>query len=288
LVFARFFAKNRFPLFRSVRYLALMRDEFTKDWFGDGQDPASYDPVRAARGAMKSRLPKRFYETVTTAPTEGGHALLLDGKPARTKGKNPLAAPNASLAKLIAAEWAAQDEFIDPATMPLTRIAHAALDHVSGAMQEVRADILKYAASDLVCYRAADPVGLVELQERLWNPVLAHIEARYGASFVLSEGVRHVTQPDTSLRSLEPRLETITEPMALAALHVLTTISGSALIAISVADGMLDAASGFDAGECDADYEAGIWGFDEEAAERRANRLADFAAATQLLRELEN
>lgn len=265
-----------------------MRDEFTKDWFGDGQDPAAYDPVRAARGAMKSRLPKRFYAEAIMGQVEERYGVLLDGKPARTRGKALLAGPNEALGTLLAAEWAAQGEWIDPATMPLTRIAHAALDHVSGAMAEVRADILKYAASDLVCYRAADPLALVEMQARLWDPVLAHIEARYGARFVLAEGIRFVEQPSSSLLALGRRLEGIAEPLALAALHVLTTISGSALIALAVADGMLNAHAGFDAGECDADYEAGVWGLDAEAAERRALRLADFAAAASLLIALES
>jgi chaperone required for assembly of F1-ATPase len=264
-----------------------MRDEFTKDWFGDGQDPAAYDPVRAARGAMKSRLPKRFYAEAIMGAVEDRFGVLLDGKPARTRGKALLAGPNAAIGTLLAAEWAAQGEWIDPSTMPLTRIAHAALDHVSGAMDEVRADILKYAASDLVCYRAADPAALVERQAHLWNPVLTHVATRYGARFLLGEGIRFVEQPPSSLAALQPRLEAITEPLALAALHVLTTISGSALIALAVADGLLDAAAGFDAGECDADYEAGIWGLDAEAAERRALRLIDFEAATSLLRALE-
>jgi chaperone required for assembly of F1-ATPase len=264
-----------------------MRDEFTKDWFGDGQDPAAYDPVRAARGAMTSRLPKRFYAEAGMGEVEGRFCVLLDGKPARTRGKAILAGPNATVGALLATEWAAQAEMIDPATMPLTRIAHAALDHVGGAMAEVRADILKYAGSDLVCYRAADPAALVERQVQFWNPVLAHVEARYGARFFLSEGIRFVEQPVSSLLALGPRLEAITEPLMLAALHVLTTISGSALIAIAVADGALEADAGFDAGECDADYEAGIWGLDEEAATRRANRLADFVAATALLRAIE-
>lgn len=264
-----------------------MRDEFTKDWFGDGQDPAAYDPVRAARGAMTSRLPKRFYAEASMGEVEGRFSVLLDGKPARTRGKAMLSGPNATIGTLLATEWAAQAELINPATMPLTRIAHAALDHVAGAMAEVRADILKYAASDVVCYRAADPAALVERQAQLWDPVLAHIGARYGARFLLSEGIRFVEQPGSSLQALVPRLESITEPLALAALHVLTTISGSALIAIAVADGALDANTGFDAGECDADYEAGIWGLDEEAATRRAHRLADFVAATSLLRAIE-
>ncbi len=170
--------------------------------------------------------------------------------------------------------------------MPATRIAHAALDHVAQAMGEVRADILKYAASDLVCYRAGDPARLVERQAQQWDPVLGHIRARYGAGFLLSEGITFVTQPEESLQRLAPRLDAVTDPIALAALHVLTTVSGSALIAITVADGALDADAGFDAGECDADYEASIWGIDEEAAERRALRLADFRAATALIRAI--
>jgi chaperone required for assembly of F1-ATPase len=264
-----------------------MRDEFTKDWFGDGQDPASYDPVRSARSGMTSRLPKRFYETVTTGNMEGRHAVLLDGKPARTKGQKLLTGSNAAIAAMLADEWTAQVDVINPASMPVTRITHAALDHVAAAMEEVRADILKYAASDLVCYRAADPQALVERQARLWDPILEYIEARYGAVFVLSEGIRHVSQPERSIEALRKRLDIMSDPLALAALHVLTTISGSALIALSILDGRLAADSGFDAGECDADYEASVWGIDEEAANRRVLRLKDFRAASGILRALE-
>ncbi|PPD16781.1 MAG: ATPase [Methylobacterium sp.] len=262
-----------------------MSNEFTRDWFDDGRDPAQDDPVRAARHGMKPALPRRFYETVSVGEVEGRFAVLLDGRPARTKRKLVLSGPNAAIAGILAAEWAAQATEINPATMPATRIAHAALDHVADAMENVRADILKYAASDLVCYRAGDPVRLVERQAQHWDPVLAHIRARYGAGFLLSEGITFVDQPAESLARLAPRLDAVTDPIALAALHVLTTISGSALVAISVADGVLDADQGFDAGECDADYEASVWGIDEEAAERRALRLADFRAATALLRQ---
>ncbi len=134
-----------------------MSNEFTRDWFDDGRDPAQDDPVRAARLGMKPALPKRFYEKVSVGEVSGRHAVLLDGRPARTKGKAVLSGPNLAVAELLAAEWAAQTAEINPATMPATRIVHAALDHVAQAMGEVRADILKYAASDLVCYRAAIP-----------------------------------------------------------------------------------------------------------------------------------
>lgn len=260
-----------------------MRDELITDWFGDGEDPARYDPVRTARAAMKKQLPKRFYAQATTEAGEGGFALLLDGRPARTRLKAPLVAQGAAAAALLAAEWNAQVEIIDPATMPVTRILHAAIDHVAGAMAEVRADILKYAGSDLVCYRAPDPERLVALQAQHWDPVLAHFAERHGARFVLSEGITFVEQPKASLAAIEALLAGITVPQALAALHVITTISGSALIALSLHAGVVDAAAAFAAGEADADFEAEVWGVDEEAAERRAVRWSDFAAAAALL-----
>lgn len=264
-----------------------MSADFTADWFADGQDPAAYDPVRAARGAMKPALPKRFYRDVSLGQRPEGWAVLLDGKPAKTKAQKLLALPNPAAAGLLADEWDAQAEFIDPATMPATRITHTALDHVAANREAVIADILNYAGSDLVCYRAADPATLVSLQAQHWDPVLEHIREAYGARFMLSEGIRFVEQPEASIAALRPRLERIADATALAALHVLTTIAGSALIAIAVADHRLLGEQGFDAGEADADYEVSVWGSDEEAAARRANRLADFVAATALHHAIE-
>lgn len=261
-----------------------MSTNFTDGWFPEGQDPAAYDPIRAARGAMKPGLPRRFYQNVSTCEIEGRFAVLLDGRPARTRGRALLAGPVPEVAALLAAEWAAQEQVINPGFMPATRILHAALDHVAGTMEAVRQDILKYAGSDLVCYRAADPAALVERQAKLWDPVLDHARETYGARFLLTEGVSFVEQPQASIAALAPRLARITDPIALSALHVLTSVAGSALIALAVADGVLEADAGFDAGECDADYEVSVWGGDEEAAERRAARLADFRAAASLCR----
>lgn len=263
-----------------------MRDDLTQNWFGDGEDPARYDPVRSARAALKTPLPKRFYAAVSIEAREGAHALMLDGRPAKTRLRNPLATETAAAAALLAAEWAAQGEHIDPATMPLTRILHAAIDHVAGAREEVIADILKYAGSDLVCYRAGEPERLVALEARHWDPVLAHIHAAHGARFLLSEGIRFVEQAPAAIAALRAPVTARPSAAALAALHVLTTISGSALIAISVADGALSAEAGFDAGEVDADYETSIWGSDDEAIERRASRRRDFLAAAALIASL--
>lgn len=260
-----------------------MSTSYTDDWFGDGEDPARFDPVRTARAALKTQLPKRFYRDVTVAAEAHGHQILLDGRPARTKLKRPLALETEAAALVVAEEWLAQGEHINPATMPATRIAHAAIDHVVDVREGVISDILAYAGTDLVCYRAGDPDGLVALQAQLWDPVLAHAQARYGARFVLSQGITHVPQNPDAIAALRPGIERHAAAAGLAALHVLTTISGSALIALAVADRALPVDAGFDAGELDADYEVSIWGSDEEAAERRANRLTDFRAAARLI-----
>lgn len=262
-----------------------MRDDLTRDWFGDGEDPARLDPVSTARAALKRPLPKRFYREVSGEAGPEGHALMLDGKPARTKLRHPLVAPNAAAAALLVAEWAAQGDHIDPATMPVTRILHAAIDHVGAAREEVIADVLKYAGSDLVCYRVGEPEKLAALQAAHWDPVLAHVRARYDAGFMLSEGIVFVEQPARSIERLRPAVARHGDA-ALAALHVLTTISGSALIALAIADGALTAEAGFDAGEVDADFELSVWGGDEEATARRALRRADFLAAAGLLAAL--
>lgn len=264
-----------------------MQDTPITEWFDDGGDPARHDPVRAARAATRLELPRRFYTEVRTEPREGAHVLLLDGRPARTRLRNPLGAETEAAAALLAAEWAEQSAVINPASMPVTRILHAAIDHVAGQKAAVAADVLAYAGTDLVCYRAGDPERLVALQARHWDPVLAHAAAVHGARFMLSEGIRHVAQPEAALGAIERAIAAHAGSAGnLAALHVLTTISGSALIALMVADGALDAEAGFDAGEVDADFEVDVWGMDEEAAARRANRRADFLAAAALIRAI--
>jgi len=263
-----------------------LRQDLTADWFGDGEDRARLDPVSTARAALKPQLPKRFYREARIEARAEGHVLLLDGRVAMTKLRRPLAGENAALGAMLAEEWGAQGEQITPATMPITRILHAAIDHVADAAEEVRADIVKYAGSDLVCYRAPEPERLVERQSALWDPVLRHIEVRHGGRFILSEGIRFVEQPAEAIEGIRRAVNAVTSPAALAALHVLTTLSGSALIALAVADGLLDAEAGFDAGEVDADFETEIWGEDDEATERRRFRLADFAAATRIIRAL--
>ena len=239
---------------------------------------------RAADGSKRhAGLAKRFYQHVTT-DTEGGEgaALKLDGKPVRTPGNAALRLPTRALAEAIAEEWRAQGERIDPLSMPLTRIANSTIDGVVGREGAVIDDIMAHAGSDLLCYRAPAPEGLVKAQETHWDPVLGWAKTTLGAPLFLAEGVAHVAQPEASLGRLREALLG-GDAFSLAALHVMTALTGSALLALAVAQGRLTPEAAWEAAHVDEDWQISQWGEDAEAAERRKNRRRDFAAAARTL-----
>lgn len=243
------------------------------------------NPLEAARRLTAPVRQKRFYASAEMAEEEeGGFVLRLDGKRAMTPGKNPLAVPHRHLAEAIAAEWSAQGEWIDPVSMPVTRLANSAIDGVAWRLAEVRADVLAYAGTDLLCYRAGEPEGLVERQHSRWDPIVAWAEKRFGVRFVLAEGVMHVAQPEPTLAVIAAAIEDFDDPFRLAGLSVATSLSGSALIALALAEGALDVDAAWDAAHVDEDWNIAKWGEDAEAMARRAKRFADFRAAALALR----
>lgn len=261
-----------------------------RDLLGDLEQfaPTEKDPVRRAQSAMKRPLPKRFYEKADAVARDGGHGIALDGKSVRTPARREFLVPSPSLAALIAAEWNAQEKEIDPAAMPFTRMVNSALDGVAGAMPAVREEIAAYAGSDLVCYRAETPKELVDRQAELWDPILAFAREAYGARFVAAVGVIHVAQPDAALAAVTRRIEAETSPLALAALHVLVTITGSVLLALVLAEGRISADEAWRAAHVDEDWNVSQWGEDHEAAARRAHRRRDFDAAVAILAATRN
>jgi chaperone required for assembly of F1-ATPase len=238
--------------------------------------------VEAAKAERRKTLPKRFYREVGIKDEGSGRASLrLDGKPVRTPGKRPLLLPTAALAEAVAEEWRAQGDRIDPQTMPLTKLANSAIDGVTGREDAVIDDILAFAGSDLLCYRAEGPRGLTEAQRKHWDPVLAWARGALGAPLFLAQGVVHIAQPDTSLRRIKAKL-TGRDAFSLAALHVMTQLSGSALLALAVALGHITPEEAWKAAHVDEDWQVDQWGEDAEAAQRRKHRWRDFAAAAQL------
>ncbi|MDP3897782.1 MAG: ATP12 family protein, partial [Mesorhizobium sp.] len=228
------------------------------------------DPVRRAQIQMRTHLPKRFYEQAGVGEVDGAYAVLLDGKPVRTPGKALLALPTERAAALVAAEFAAQETEINPVKMPVLRLANTAIDGVAADPQAVLEDILRFASSDLLFYRADAPEKLVERQAEAWDPVLDWVRTAIGARFILAEGVIHVQQPRESIGAVGIHLQRRADPLRLAAVHVMTSLTGSALLAIAVEAGAIDAETAWKAAHVDEDWQVEQWGPDAEAEARQA------------------
>ncbi len=226
---------------------------------------------------------KRFYKDVgIEKEAEGSFSVRLDGKPVRSPGKALLAVPNAALAEAIAEEWRAQGEKIDPASMPLTRLANSVIDGIAGRESAVVEDICNYAGSDLLCYRAGAPEGLVAAQAQHWDPILAWAKQNLGAPFLATVGMMPVAQPEASLAAIEKEVSNLDE-WRLGALHVMTALLGSALLPLAILKGRLSSEDAWAAGHVDEDWQIKQWGEDHEAKERRKLRLRDYNAAAKML-----
>jgi chaperone required for assembly of F1-ATPase len=240
------------------------------------------DPMEAARRGMRPNLRRRFYAAATIKPEDGGYAVVLDGRIVRTPARNALAAPNVALAEAIAGEWQRQDEVIDPGQMPLTRLANTIIDGVARSAEAVTAEIEKYLATDLLFYRAEGPPRLIARQHALWDPVLAWARTALSARFELVEGVIHIAQPAESLRNAAQAIPR--DPWRLGAVHAVTTLTGSALIALALAHGAIEVDAAWAAAHVDEDWNMELWGRDEIALERRAFRFAEMRAGATVLK----
>jgi chaperone required for assembly of F1-ATPase len=247
-----------------------------------GQSEA--DPMEAARRSSRAVQRKRFYTNAGVGETDGCFTVTLDGKPIKTPSGRTVIVPVRSLAETIAVEWNAQGEFIAPLTMPVTRFANSVVQGVVDNAPAVADDVAKYFASDLLFYRAGHPEGLVAREARHWDPVLFWARDALGAHFILAEGVMHVRQPDQAITAARGALPN--DPWAIAALHLITTLTGSALLALALFHGAIDPDQAWAAAHVDEDWNAEKWGVDEEVAGRKAAKLVDFNAVVAVLKEL--
>jgi len=253
-----------------------MRDIF-EDIFKN--DPL--DPMEAARRNMRPNLRKRFYKDAHVGEAGDAFPVLLDGKPVRTPARRPLAAPTRALARAIADEWNAQEQVVDPAKMPLTRLANAVIDAVAEQAPAVADEIAKYLGSDLLFYRAEGPEGLIAAQAQHWDPIIAWARDDLRARFVLAQGVMHVTQPDSAIAAAREAIPR--DPWVLGALSSITSLTGSALLALALAADELSVDDAWNAAHVDEDWQMAQWGRDELALARRAFRFAEMQAAATVL-----
>ena len=232
---------------------------------------------------MRAAVIRRFYKTVEVGQTLDGFVLELDGRPARTPKKRPLAMPTPTLAASLAAEWDGQGEAIKPADMPFTRLANAAIDGVADTMDETRATLAAYAQSDLACFRAEAPDELIAAQALGYDRVLAFAQERLGARFVLGRGIIPVLQTPETLATVRQAFDAIASPFALTALHTLVSMTGSALLGLSLWERAFDAEHVWRLAHIDEDHQIALWGVDDEAAARRALHKRDFDAAAKVI-----
>jgi chaperone required for assembly of F1-ATPase len=212
---------------------------------------------------------------------EAGIAIRLDGRAVRTPARRVLEVPTRPLADALAAEWNAQGELIDPMAMPLTRLTNSIIDGVIAAPDVVATEIERYFASDLVMYRAEGPQELVARQAEAWDPLIDWARAALGADFVLAQGVNFVTQPPAALAAAHAALPR--DPWRLGALNAITTLTGSAVIALALLLRRLSAEAAWAAAHVDEDWNMERWGRDATALERRASQFAELKAAANML-----
>jgi chaperone required for assembly of F1-ATPase len=234
---------------------------------------------------MTRRTIARFYTEVSTVAQDGGFAVLLDGKSVKTPARAALVLPNAAFAKAVAEEWRTQGEQIEPMSMPLTGLAHAALDLVPHHRGKVIEHILGFGRSDLVCYRADAPSELALRQARLWDPWLTWIADAHGVRLQTGTGVSFIEQPVDSALALE-KLVCALGDFQLAALDRAASLTGSIVLGLAMLDGGLGAADAFAAAQVDESYQAETWGRDAAAEARKTHLLAELAAAERVLKLL--
>jgi chaperone required for assembly of F1-ATPase len=233
---------------------------------------------------------KRFWTDATQALADQydqtGYMILLDGKPMRLPGGVVLSIPSAGLAEAVAEEWQAAGggkggEFSAEDT-PLTRLAGTAQTRIAPAPGPTVEALARYAASDLLCYRATGPDALVHRQARAWQPWLDWAALTYDAPLKVTAGVVHIPQSRHSLNALHVAVAAF-DPLVLAGLGILVPALGSLILGLAVADGQLDAADAHRLGALDELFQAELWGQDNAAVQRRKMVAADIALAARFI-----
>jgi chaperone required for assembly of F1-ATPase len=253
-------------------------------------EPSPFDPsmaattaTRVARAAGAEPL-KRFYTAVDVRPVAGGFEVTLDGRATRTPAKAPQILPTRALGDLVAGEWSAQGPHVLPATMAVTRLVNVVLDRAAVTREAMADEVVRYAGTDLVCYRASGPAGLVDAQERHWDPALAWAGER-GIVLGVTRDAVALAQPAASLAAARA-LATGLDDWHLTVAAFATGLAGSAVLGLMVAKGAMDADAAFAAIRIEEEWNARIWGRDPEDTAAAAGRLRDLKACAAVVAAL--
>jgi chaperone required for assembly of F1-ATPase len=225
---------------------------------------------------------KRFYREAAAVVSDPGFTVSLDGKPLLTPAKHALIVPSRALAEAIAAEWQGQGATVSPLALPLTRLVSTAIDRVGPHRAAIVAEIAKYAATDLLCYRVPEPPELVARQHAVWQPLLDWAHARFAARLVATESITPVAQASSALEAIA-RAVAGQEPMELVALHLATAACGSVVLGLALVEGRISPEAAFDAAQLDESFQMERWGEDAEQTRRRAALREDIVLAARFV-----
>ncbi|MFM2371350.1 MAG: hypothetical protein RIS85_1072 [Pseudomonadota bacterium] len=223
---------------------------------------------------------KRFYKEAAAVAVDGGFGVALDGRKIKTVGGRAQVVPTAALAEAMAAEWAAQGDEIDPALFMFRDMADYAIDVVAQDTSAVVADLVPYAETDTLCYRAEPDEPFAARQRLMWEPLLTATEARLDVAFVRVTGIMHKPQNPQAIAAMKAEIDRL-DAFQLAALQNTTSLAASLIIGLAALANDADLDALWDAANLEEDWQAELWGKDEEALERRARRAAGFAAAAR-------
>lgn len=227
---------------------------------------------------MSEWAQKRFWKAAEAIQTDDGFTVQLDGRAIKTPAKAALVVPTLVFAKAIAEEWDAQEDSIDPRTMPATRTANAAIDKVKPQFSEVAEMIAAYGDADLLCYRATDPDALVAHQAATWDPFLEWAKAELGVSLTPVAGLMHKPQSPTALAELSRRTRALSA-FELAAFHDLVSLSGSLILGFAATFDRWTGADLWDISQLDELWQRKHWGMDEDAVAAAEVKKAAFLDA---------
>jgi chaperone required for assembly of F1-ATPase len=224
----------------------------------------------------------RFYRSATTLQIDSGFAISLDGRIPRTPAKNQLILPNLDAARLVAAEWEAQSNQIIPASMPLTRLVNVAIDRATQTRSAMMDEVIKYAGTDLVCYRAPTPKTLVAAQAAAWDPLMDWACATHKVALDITYDALAVPQPPASLAALRTAIERY-DDWHLTALAFANGLAGSAIVALALVDRFIDGETAFKAIRVEENWQAARWGADPDEEHVANARRLDLVAVGDLV-----
>lgn len=225
---------------------------------------------------------RRFWKDVATEQSTFGHAVRLDGRPVKTPGKRELALPTRRMADAVVTEWEAVADKIDPADMPMTGFANAAIDRIATDRNGFVDAIAAYGETDLFCYRAEAGDALATRQSEIWEPWLDWARSRYDVSFIVVEGIMHQPQPQATLAKLRQAVAA-RGTFELAAMAKLTHLSGSLIATLALMEQAGTADELWAASCLDELWQEELWGDDHWAQKNRADRETEFMAAVRFL-----